>query len=142
MVKALFTIHSPGKIQELHNISGPVLTPVELSDAAVVALVRRGAIVYAHNPYDTTEKIKLTYKNMTTFNFRRTREQIIKKNAKVVEKGKSSTTPSVVVNEQNNQSNKKEKKENGNKNTVPYNVVASPSQGKEESLLNQDFTKV
>lgn len=84
--KILYTIHSSGVIKALHNIHGPVLTPVALSDNDAIDLIRKGFVVYAHNPYNKQEKIKLNYKNFNKINFNTSRIDKIKKEAKFKEK--------------------------------------------------------
>lgn len=63
-----FTVASQGTVLGL-GISGPITTPVVLDPKNVLKMVKKGMVIYEHNPYNTAEKVKMTVYNINTNKF-------------------------------------------------------------------------
>lgn len=74
-MNGFYTVESSKPIDCLGGIQGPLTTPVRLSFRDALQLVSKGLVVYKHNPYDLTEKVRVTRSNINTIKFERTREQ-------------------------------------------------------------------
>ena len=74
-MNGFYTVESSKPIDCLGGIQGPLTTPVRLSFRDALQLVSKGLVVYKHNPYDLTEKVRVTRSNINTIKFNRTREQ-------------------------------------------------------------------
>lgn len=62
-------ISSSGLIKELGNLTGPVVTPVRLSQETILKIIKSGHTVYEVNPSNHKEKILLTFMNATDKHF-------------------------------------------------------------------------
>ena len=62
-------ICSSGLIKELGNLTGPVVTPVRLSQETILKIIKSGHTVYEVNPSNHKEKILLTFMNATDKHF-------------------------------------------------------------------------
>lgn len=82
----LYTIYTHKRIDALGGIFGPVLKPTSITEADALNLIKDGATVYCHNPYNTTEKILVTRQNWNNIKFTTTRGDMIRKNAAISEK--------------------------------------------------------
>ena len=74
-MKELYTIASARPIESLGGIQGPLSTPTQLKFNDVLAMVRKGYVIYKHNPHDLTEKVRLNMKNINNISFKRTRAE-------------------------------------------------------------------
>ena len=74
--KKLYIITTPREIPCLGGICGPVSTPVQLERNDVVNLVKKGFEIYQCNPYDTSERVRVTRGNINTITFSRTRAAV------------------------------------------------------------------
>ena len=74
-MNGFYTVESSRPIDCLGGIQGPLTTPVRLSFRNALHLVSKGMVVYKHNPYDLTEKVRVTRSNINSIKFTRTREQ-------------------------------------------------------------------
>ena len=84
--KHLYTIYTNKRIDALGGIFGPVVKPASISEVEALDLVKSGATVYCHNPYNTTEKILVTRHNWNNIKFTISRGDMIKRNAAILEK--------------------------------------------------------
>lgn len=62
-------ISSSGPIKELGNLTGPIVTPVRLSQETILKIIKSGHKVYEVNPSNHREKILLTFMNATDKHF-------------------------------------------------------------------------
>ena len=51
------------------GISGPITTPIVLDPKDVLKMVKSGMTVYEHNPYNISEKVKVTPQNINFISF-------------------------------------------------------------------------
>jgi E3 ubiquitin-protein ligase DOA10 len=63
----------------LGGISGPIKKPVIMDPTDVLELVKRGFLIYEHNPFFTKEKVQVTRTNYNKITFKITRVAAIKK---------------------------------------------------------------
>ena len=90
------TIESPGKLNVLGGILGPVKIPCYLDLDIVIALIGAGKIVYEVNPSNTKEKTRLTRHNVLNqiYDYSITKSKQIK--AQDVGVSSATITPSTV----------------------------------------------
>ena len=98
-MKKLYTFEGPVRIPSL-GILGPIKTPYEANQGDVVKVVRSGGTVYMHNPYDLSDKVKVTVQNINTIEF----------TPPVVTKSISNEIKSIDVVEKKDNNNKSSKK--------------------------------
>ncbi len=105
------TIESPGPINALGGILGPIYTPCELDIKIVIKIVNSGKVVYEVNPKNTKEKVRLNISNVLKYNFKSTEEKIVKSNKTFIKETnveldkvipEPSTVQTTIVQESNN----------------------------------------
>ena len=74
-MKDLYTIESTRPIECLGGIQGPLSTPTQIKFSDVLFMVRKGYVVYKHNPHDLTEKVRVNTSNINKISFTRTRAE-------------------------------------------------------------------
>lgn len=104
------------------GIMGPLTSPVRIEDRYVLDMVSRGYEVWAVNPKDTTEQIKLTPRNVKSITFKNTRATGVRqrktnKEFQDIEKPivvgvVSDGNENVTISKQNDNKKKEDKKKN------------------------------
>ena len=69
----LYTIGTASPIEALGNIVGPLTVPTKIDHNSIVKMLKNGYVIYQHNPYDLTEKVRVTKMNINTIKFTKTR---------------------------------------------------------------------
>ena len=81
----LVVIETNGTLPELGGISGPILNPCLLKESVLIRMVGNHRKVYEVNPKNSSDRIRLTLKNVRTENFKTTQTEV-KPQAKVAPK--------------------------------------------------------
>ena len=69
-MRKLYIVTTPKKILGMADIVGPLTTPSEIKFTDVLQMVRLGYNIYQVNPYDHSEKIKVTITNINDIEFK------------------------------------------------------------------------
>lgn len=75
----LYTVMTNKAIPSLNGIIGPLTTPTEIDDSAVLQMVKRGYVVYQHNPNLQSEKVRVTIDNFSKVVFPTTKDEALRK---------------------------------------------------------------
>ena len=118
-----YTIETPMPIGCLGGISGPIKKPVIIDPTNVLELVKRGFVVYEHNPYFTKEKVQVTRTNYNKITFKITRVAAIKKKRlnREIQKDSREETKNATKNEKKNDKNNTGKENSDNTVTTSSN---------------------
>lgn len=73
-----YIVTSPRVILGL-GIQGPITTPIKIDFNNLLRMIRTGYEIYQVNPYDPSEKVRVTISNMHTITFKNTRPQVVKR---------------------------------------------------------------
>ena len=65
-----YTVASSGPIPGLGGINGPLTTPTPMAFNDVLYMVRKGYVVFEHNPFDISEKVRVTIDNIRNIRFK------------------------------------------------------------------------
>ena len=141
-MRQLYTVDSSGVIPFAGGINGPLSTPTVLPIDAVITMVRKGYVVYQHNPVNLSEKVLVTKDNVGKVGFKTNKAQGVTTRAlnrsiqemEKESKEKKEVIADVVRKNDNKQNNKKEDKKN---------KVDNKEEVKEEtpSVFDTDFSK-
>lgn len=92
----LCIVVSGGTLPILGGISGPILSPSKITISDIVTLLNAGKEVYEVNPWNRSQKVKLTTMNALDENFtRKSSTNIISNNTNYVQPKPSSSSASV-----------------------------------------------
>ena len=69
-MEKLYIVTSTKNIIGMDNIQGPLTTPVNMKFNNVLEMVRRGYEVYQVNPFNHSEKVKVTISNINNISFK------------------------------------------------------------------------
>lgn len=75
-MKNKYIITTHGEIRALGGINGPITSAIELTEEQVKKLIADKVEFYQCNPYDTNERVKVTYANWNRIYFSRKRPQV------------------------------------------------------------------
>ena len=79
-MRRLYTIETPGlTLASVGGIKSPLLVPTEMDPDDIIRYVRKGAVVYQHNPVDKSEKVRVTPQNVMMIEFSTTKSQAVRK---------------------------------------------------------------
>lgn len=73
-----YIITTAAEIPFLGGITGPITTPVKISDLDLIWLINNKFTVYQCNPYDDTDRVLVTRTNMYDIKFTRNRAIVTK----------------------------------------------------------------
>ena len=76
MASKKYIITTAKEIPCLSGICGPITEPVSLERNDVLALVKKGFEVYECNPYDPSERVRVTRANVNSITFSRGRATV------------------------------------------------------------------
>ena len=79
MSDKLYVINTAKRIPCLHNITGPITTPTELDPLDVLSLVKSGYVIYEVNPYNKSERVRVTPFNYNSIRFKTTLQDMLQK---------------------------------------------------------------
>lgn len=149
--RKLYTIATCKEIPCLGGICGPLTTPVHIEHNDVVKLIRNGYDVYQCNPYDSSEKVRVTLSNINTITFNRTRAMVTTQRManRAVQEMEKPITVDVIKKEEKpvntgnaTVSTYSDKKENRNKQNESKDSKAAVNNVKPERVSTPDgFTK-
>ena len=132
----LYVITTPKNIIGMDDIQGPLTTPTPMKFNNVLEMVRRGYEIYQVNPYNHSEKVKVTISNINNISFKISRSAAMsqkKLNREIQEMNKAMVVD-VVVKENKNIINEKPEniniKQNENKKENKSGVKSEPTQEK------------
>lgn len=135
----LYTVASNGPISCLADIQGPLTTPTKMEFIDVLNMVKKGYVVYEHNPADLTEKVRVTINNINSIKFTSSRTAAV--NRRNINEEKQVVDNSMKVAVLNKDSEKKEKPEplkapeNNNSDKAKYD------NSKNKPIKGNDFSK-
>lgn len=139
MAIKLYTIASNGPISCLAGIQGPLTTPTKMEFIDVLNMVKKGYVVYEHNPSDTTEKVRVTINNINSIKF--TSSRIAAVNRRNSNEEKQAISDSMKVAVVNKDSDKKEKPEPLKAPETNNNDKAKFENNKAKPIKGNDFSK-
>lgn len=67
--KKLCLVKTNGRLPELGNIAGPILSPCKINLRTVINMVQNGKVVYEVNPKNHSQQVLLTIQNVQKNNF-------------------------------------------------------------------------
>lgn len=147
--RKLYTVATSKEIPCLGGICGPLTTPVHIDHNDLVKLIRSGYEIYQCNPYDSSEKVRVTLSNINTITFKRTRAMVTSNrlNNRAIREMESPITVDVVKKDEKPvhngndvSSTYSDKKENKNKQNESKD--SKPVNDKRERVSTPDgFTK-
>lgn len=74
-MEKLYVVESPRTIIGMGDIQGPLTSPSKMEFANVLEMVRRGYKIFQVNPYDHSEKVRVTVSNINNIKFKVTRSK-------------------------------------------------------------------
>lgn len=83
--KKLCLVKTNGRLPELGNIAGPILSPCKINLRTVINMVQNGKVVYEVNPKNHSQQVLLTIQNVQKNNFP-DQEKVVMPEVKEVEK--------------------------------------------------------
>ena len=119
----LYTVATPRNIIGMADIVGPLTTPSEMKFNDVLEMVRLGYEIYQVNPYNYSEKIKVTISNINDIKFKSSISMALsqrKLNREIQEMGKPIVVETV---KKVKETKKKETEENNQTTNDPEKII-------------------
>ena len=112
-MKKIYVVDDNKDIIGMDNIVGPLTTPTVMKFIDVLEMVKKGYNIYQVNPYNHSEKVKVTLNNIHNITFSgrsaATTQKMLNRSIQAMEKG-------MVVNVVEHSTNDSNKKNTSNKN--------------------------
>lgn len=134
----LYTVASIAPIVGLSDIMGPLRTPTKMEFHDVLTMVKRGYVIFEHNPVDPIEKVRVDQDNINSITFKNTRASALERHA--LNKAMIEDATPVYVEPIVKEKKKEEKRESKKEEKLEIEDTKDPTKKAEKVSSPDDFT--